>query len=138
MADIAPSVAGLQGEHVPVLYTSKTKVVIDFEMFLFPLVQIRTMYSQNQLKTQSVRTVEPGGRCWAPAGMKVLRQGGQSVSYTLPLTRYNIFLFSNSCREQGSANRSQTNMISKGPPRICPEQGSVMRLVCASRQSLLV
>lgn len=45
MADIAPSVAGLQGVFVPVLYTSKTKAVIDFEMFLFPLVQIRTMYS---------------------------------------------------------------------------------------------
>lgn len=34
MANIALSVAGLKGGCVPVLYTSKTKAMIDFEMFI--------------------------------------------------------------------------------------------------------
>lgn len=36
MADIA--VDGLKGGYVPVLYTSKTKAVIDFEMFFIIII----------------------------------------------------------------------------------------------------
>lgn len=87
------------------------------------------MYSQNQLKTQSVCTVEPGGRCWAPAGMKVLRRGGLSVSHTpssmlqhLPLLK---LLQRTGKRKQGSNKHDQHGLQDQGLPQL--------QLVCVSQ-----
>ncbi len=83
MADI--TVDGLEGGYVPVLYTSKTKVVIDFECFFIIIssgANMEYVLIESVEIIKCVHTVEPGGRWWAPAGMKVQRQGGQFASHT--------------------------------------------------------
>ncbi len=115
MADIA--VDGLKGGYVPVLYTSKTKAVIDFwnvffyyYYFFWCKYGICTHRISWNHKVCALLSLEEGGglqQGWRSKG----REG--SLLLTLPLTNYNIFLFSNSCREQGRANRGQTNMIGR-------------------------
>lgn len=95
-----------------VVCTSKTKPVIDFEMFvfLFPLVQTRNIYSENELKTQKC------AHCWSwrtvvgSSRDEVLRQGGQSVSHTPPNMLQHLPLLK-LLQRTGKRNRSQINMI---------------------------
>lgn len=54
MADIAPSVAGLKGECVPVPYTSKTKAMIDFEMFISSGENTEHVFTESAENTKCV------------------------------------------------------------------------------------
>lgn len=54
MAHIAPSVAGLKGECVPVPYISKTKAMIDFEMFISSGENTEHVFTESAENTKCV------------------------------------------------------------------------------------
>lgn len=69
--------------------------------------------------TKCVRTVEPGGRWWAPAGMKVLRQGGQFVSHT-PANKLQHLPLLKLLQRTGKSKQGSNKHDRQGLPSLCP------------------